>query len=136
MRKILILTHGQWGEALVESLTMILGKIEGCDVIPLKPENTFSEYFELVSNYCNTIEEESLILTDLQGGTTSNVALKIGVERNMHVICGLNAPILIEGITQLKFNNGFDVEQLVKVANDSTIDLTDKYKRVHQEKNE
>ena len=76
--KILLLTHGGWGEALTESLKMILGAIDCVHEIALKPSYTLPEYMGMVREYVETISPDSLILTDLFGGTPSNVAAAIG----------------------------------------------------------
>ena len=46
--KIVLLTHGGWGEALVGSLGMILGSIDCVHEIALKPSYTLPEYMGMV----------------------------------------------------------------------------------------
>ena len=76
--KILLLTHGGWGKALLKGASMILGKIDFVDEVALLPEMTLPEYMEKVKNVVEKMPEDSLILTDIFGGTTTNVAAKLG----------------------------------------------------------
>ncbi|MFV0380956.1 MAG: PTS sugar transporter subunit IIA [Breznakia sp.] len=121
--KILLLTHGGWGMQLVESLGMILGKVSCTHEIPLKAEYNFSEYYEKVLSYVNTISENSLILTDLFGGTTSNVAAKIGKDTGIKVLSGLSSPLLLEACSQLQFQGVIDFEAVLKVGEESCKDV-------------
>lgn len=106
--QILLLTHGGWGTALVESLKMIIGAVTFAYEIPLMPEMTFEEYYGKVNAYAETMPAHSLILTDVFGGTTTNVGAKIGREKGIKVFSGLNAPLLIEACTQIMFTGDCD----------------------------
>ena len=100
--EIVLLTHGGWGEALVRSLRMILGPIDCVHEIALEPSCTLSEYMEMVREYVDTISLDSIIITDLFGGTPSNVAAVIGNQAGIRVFCGLNAPMLLEACMELQ----------------------------------
>lgn len=121
-KKILLLTHGGWGMSLVKAVTMILGEVHVCEEIPLKAEYTFQEYYDLVNESTSKMAEGSLILTDLIGGSTTNVAARIGYEKNIKVITGLNAPLLIEACSQLQFQGELDYEALLEVGKGSCQD--------------
>lgn len=79
--QVLLLTHGGWGMGLVESTKMIIGAVDFVHEIPLTPEVTFSEYYLEVKNYVEKVPSNSIILTDLFGGTTTNVGAKVGKEK-------------------------------------------------------
>ena len=98
--QILLLTHGDWGKQLKESLSMILGKIEGVFDIALTANDTFNEFYEKVKQQVVTMPKGSLILTDFISGTTSNVAARLSLDYPIAVISGLNALLLIEAINR------------------------------------
>lgn len=123
--QILLLTHGGWGMALVDSIRMILGETDFVHEIPLLPEFTFADYYELVESFTKTLHPESLILTDVFGGTTTNVAAKLGRDYHFKVIAGLNAPLLIEVCSQLKFTGSYDFRQVLAAGQSSIMDVVE-----------
>ena len=121
--KIVLLTHGGWGESLVASLQMILGKIDCVHEIPLKPSYTLSEYMGMVREYVDTISADSLIITDLFGGTPSNVAAAIGNQTGIRVFCGLNAPMLLEACVELQGDGKLDFDAILNAGTDACKDV-------------
>ena len=96
---IVIVTHSQLGDALIEAAAFILGR---------KPEATVSVSVDLNENaekLRSQIEraikkvrqkEGVLILTDMFGGTPSNLSYSFLEEGQVEVISGVNLPILIK----------------------------------------
>lgn len=123
--KILLLTHGGWGKALLQGASMILGKIDGVEEVALLPEMTLPEYMEKVKNVVETMPEDSLILTDIFGGTTTNVAAKLGREYNIKVYSGLCAPMLIEACSGLAFVGNIDKEAVLEAGQGAVKDVID-----------
>lgn len=134
--QILLLTHGGWGMGLVESLKMIMGTVDFVHEIPLTPELTFGEYYERVEAFAAGLPEKSLILTDVFGGTTTNVGAKIGRDRNLKVISGLNAPLMIEACTQIMFTGVCDCDQVLKQGQASVMDVVAEIMRSLEKKEE
>jgi D-glucosaminate-specific PTS system IIA component len=100
--EILLLTHGGWGETLKEKITMIIGKIEGVSEVALNSVDTSDEFLERVENKVKMMPENSLIITDIVGGTTSNIALRLSQKYKIQILTGLNAMMLIEAIMRQK----------------------------------
>ena len=96
---IVIVTHSQLGDALIEAAAFILGR---------KPEATVSVSVDLNENaeklrsqieraIKNVRQEKGvLILTDMFGGTPSNLSYSFLEEGQVEVISGVNLPILIK----------------------------------------
>nr|WP_240940503.1 PTS mannose transporter subunit IIA [Enterococcus durans] len=65
-----------------------------------------SESFDLSKSVKQLIEEykgkELIILTDLFGGSVNNEFLQYIDQPNIHLIAGLNLPLLIEIVTQVE----------------------------------
>ncbi|MBP1042857.1 PTS sugar transporter subunit IIA [Vagococcus sp. BWB3-3] len=97
---ILILTHGGWGEHLLASIKMIVGAVEEVYEVPLAPEDNLNDYIERVDQRIKALtwSDQLLILTDIKGGTTSNVALRLSREYQILAISGLNTALLLEAI--------------------------------------
>jgi PTS system mannose-specific IIA component len=96
---IVIVTHSQLGDALIEAAEFILGS---------KPEATVAVSVDLKENaekLRNKIDlaikkvrqpNGVLILTDMFGGTPSNLSYSFLEEGKIEVISGVNLPILIK----------------------------------------
>lgn len=97
---ILILTHNGWGSELIASLKMIVGSIENVYEVPLYGAETLAEYIEKVKKQIQAVSwnKKLLIFTDIKGGTTSNVALRLSREYDLLIIAGLNAAMLLDAV--------------------------------------
>jgi len=102
---IVIVTHSQLGDALIEAAEFIIGK---------KPEATIAVSIDLNENaekLRGKIDkalkkvrqaEGVLILTDMFGGTPSNLSYSFLEEGKVEVISGVNLPILIKATSSRK----------------------------------
>ncbi|WP_340470854.1 PTS sugar transporter subunit IIA [Lacticaseibacillus paracasei] len=96
--KIILLTHKGWGGGLIKSMGMLVGKTINVIDIPLMPSETLVNYISLVKESSKDVNENTLVLTDIPGGTTSNVALRLTREYPWKIISGVNALMLVEAI--------------------------------------
>lgn len=111
-----VLNHGRFGEELIKSAELIVGKTENIHAVSLLSGMSIEEYYQAVRSYLLSLKGgEILILTDLYGGTPSNVGMMLQREFALHVLCGVNLPMLIELI--LKRNNDeCSIEELMDAA--------------------
>ncbi len=127
--KILLLTHGGWGMSLVKGIEMILGKVNCVHEIPLMPTYTLPEYMNMVQKYVNTISSDSIIITDILGGTPSNVAAAIGNRYNLKVFTGLNAPMLLEACSEMQNDGVINPENVLSAGQHACVDLVAEVKK-------
>ncbi len=99
--EILLLTHGDWGKYIIDAGKMIVGNVDRVSQISLNPADTFEEFYEKVENKVSEMKEGSLIITDIFGGTTTNVAAKLSLSYKINIISGLNAPLLFEALLNI-----------------------------------
>lgn len=102
---IVIVTHSQLGNALIEAAEFIIGK---------KPEALVSVSIDLsesadvlrakIAEGIKAVRSEDgvLILTDMFGGTPSNLSYSFLEEGHIEVISGVNLPILIQAVNTRK----------------------------------
>ena len=102
---IVIVTHGQLGKALIDAAEFVLGN---------RPNNLVSVSIDLTKNADKlrekisegivTVNEKTgiLILTDMFGGTPSNLSYSFLEEGQVEVISGVNLPILIKAVNTRK----------------------------------
>lgn len=122
--EILLLTHGGWGEHLIGSLKMIWGSTDRVSEIPLMAQYTFDEYFEKVRGKVAQMAEHSLIITDLFGGTTSNVSARLSRDYNIQVISGLNAPMLLEAMMSIdSLDDPHTLQRVIAVSQEGCKDV-------------
>ncbi|WP_066496314.1 PTS sugar transporter subunit IIA [Abyssisolibacter fermentans] len=122
--EILLLTHGGWGEKLIESMKMILGDTPRVSEIALTANETFQEFYEKVENKVSQLADNSVIMTDLYGGTTSNVSAKLSQLYKIRVISGLNAPMLLEAISSIdSLESEETIERIVSSAQNGCKDV-------------
>ena len=97
---ILILTHNGWGLELLKSVQMIVGEISNVHEVALNAEDSLPEYLERVKTQIEQLEwqENLLILTNIKGGTPSNVALRLSKDYKVVAISGLCASMLLEAV--------------------------------------
>lgn len=123
---LLLLTHGDWGRALVESAQTIAGKIHNTHTFPLEQDKAVSEYIEEIRAFAEQKKpDEVFLISDLRGGTTSNVAAVLCHRHDLYGVSGLSMDMLLladdlrehcETCSQL-------AEQLVESGKDKIINL-------------
>ena len=103
---VLIVTHKELAEALVSVMDLILGRQEGLVALSLDPaappEAARKEIKRAVAQLNNG--DGVLILTDMLGGTPSNLSLAFLQEGKVEVVTGVNLPMLMKlaGLRQSK----------------------------------
>lgn len=97
MTKLLLLTHGCWGEELLKCAELVVGKIHDAEAFGLEPEDALADYMEKIRTTIDESEgQDILLISDLNGGTTSNVAAVFSkTYENVHGLCGLGMEMLI-----------------------------------------
>ncbi len=95
---VLVICHGNLGQELVKTAEIIVGKLDQCLAISMDPKHTIEELKEIVGSHLKKVDDGDgvLILTDLFGGTPSNISLSFLQEGKVEVISGLNLPMLIK----------------------------------------
>ena len=112
MRKFLVASHGKLAEGILTSVEMIIGKCSNVDYVCITPKND-NEFLENKINSLLEEEDENdelIILTDVFGGSVSNACMKYTKRKNIHVITGINLPILLE---LLSFKGTEDTHELI-----------------------
>ena len=118
--EILLLTHGDWGKYIIDAGKMIVGNVDRVSQISLNPADTIEEFYEKVENKVSEMKEGSLIITDIFGGTTTNVAAKLSLSYKINIISGLNAPLLFEALLNIdSINEDSVLDSIVEEGRDS-----------------
>ena len=102
MTGILLVTHANLGCTLIETLEFILGKSHdnlSCVSINIQedPERLRKKIKKGISKV--RTDNGVIILTDMFGGTPSNLSYSFLEEGQIEVISGVNLPILLKAVT-------------------------------------
>ena len=102
---ILIVTHAQLGEALIEAAEFILGqRPEAIESISIDlSENAEKLRAKIVQGIKKVAGQNGvIILTDMFGGTPSNLSYSFLEEGRVEVLSGVNLPILVQAVNLRK----------------------------------
>jgi PTS system mannose-specific IIA component len=97
---ILIVTHGDFGRELLKSAELIVGKQEKVKTLSLKRGDNIESLYSSVNKDIGLLDdgEGVLVLTDLFGGSPSNVTAANMKETYFESLSGVNLPMLIEAL--------------------------------------
>ncbi len=129
--EILLLTHGDWGKYIIEAGEMIVGNVDCVSHIALNPADTFEEFYETVEKKISSMKEGSLVITDIFGGTTTNVAAKASLSYNINIISGLSAPLLFEALLNIdSIDEESTLDRIVEEGKDSCKNILKELKKM------
>lgn len=115
MVNVALLTHGQYGQGLVNAAEMISGRKDGLIAVPLWPDDTPETYLEKIrialAGFHGT-PDNTLLLVDLLGGTPGNMAARLVYERGFRCLTGANLPMLLEIISSDLYASCSDLDAL------------------------
>jgi len=94
---ILIISHSHIGKELLKATELILGQIEAAETISIikiiETETILKEITEKIKQLDNG--QGVIILTDMFGGTPSNLSLSFLQEGHVEVLTGVNLPMVV-----------------------------------------
>ncbi|WP_135080450.1 PTS sugar transporter subunit IIA [Terasakiella sp. SH-1] len=93
-----LVTHGRLADELIAALEHVVGPQENVSSVCIGPDDDMeqrrADILEQVSN-CDS-GEGVILLTDMFGGTPSNLAISTMDKANVEVIAGVNLPMLVK----------------------------------------
>ena len=100
MITVVVVTHGDFGEALLRAAEMIVGPQENVRAVALLPEESPAGFADKLDAALADLDgQDILLLIDLLGGTPCNVSSRKVLQSNVEVITGMNMAMLIEALT-------------------------------------
>ena len=95
---LVFVTHGRLAEEFRSALEHVVGPQEKLETISIGPDDDMEQrrkdILEAISNVSG--KDGVILLTDMFGGTPSNLAISIMENANVEVIAGINLPMLIK----------------------------------------
>jgi PTS system mannose-specific IIA component len=95
---LVIVTHGRLADAFREAVEHIVGPQEALATICIGPDDDMDARRQQILASVRDVNQGQgvLLLTDMFGGTPSNLALTALAEKGVEVIAGINLPLLVK----------------------------------------
>ena len=95
---LVLVTHGHLAQELVRALEHVVGAQKQVTAISIGPEDDMEERRREILNAVSDVDKGDgvVLLTDMFGGTPSNLAISIMDKAKVEVIAGVNLPMLIK----------------------------------------
>jgi len=94
----LVVTHGHLGQELVAAAEMIVGEISHIQAVSIGWHDDVNDARKDIEKRISEVEDGKgvIILTDMFGGTPSNIALSFHDPGKLDVVTGVNLPMIIK----------------------------------------
>lgn len=95
---IVVVTHGQLARALVAALEHVVGPQERVRTVCIEPDDDADQRRAEILRAIEAVDggRGVVVLTDMFGGTPSNLALAALERRGVEVLAGANLPMLVK----------------------------------------
>lgn len=95
---VVIVAHGKLAQAFKEALELIMGPQKNFKAVSIEAQNKVDLARERLKKAIEQVDqgEGVMILTDMFGGTPSNLSLSFLEEKKIEVLTGVNLPMLIK----------------------------------------
>lgn len=111
--KVLIATHGTYAQGIQSAASIILGNLDGVDVINAYVDDKslkdkINEYLEDKNG------EEVLVLTDMFGGSVNQALIPYIQTNSINLVTGVNLPCVLEILSKRDFIDTTIIEEIVE----------------------
>jgi mannose PTS system EIIA component len=104
---LVLVTHGRLAEEFVHALEHVVGRQEHMQAVSIGPDDKMEARRADIAAAVKSVDtgEGVIILTDMFGGTPSNLAISLLEEGHVEVVAGLNLPMLVKLVRVRKDSN-------------------------------
>ncbi len=95
---LVIVTHGALAREFVAAMEHVVGRQDRVETVCIGPDDDMEARRQDILDAVAKVEtgDGVIVLTDMFGGTPSNLAISILKEANVEVIAGVNLPLLVK----------------------------------------
>jgi PTS system mannose-specific IIA component len=113
----LVITHRRLAEEFIATAELIVGKIENCVGLSLDPDLPVGDLRQQIDQAMDKVNDGDgvIVLTDMFGGTPSNLSLSFLNYKGIEVVTGVNLPMLLK-LAQSR--EGHKVDELARIIKD------------------
>ena len=94
----LVITHQRLAEEFIATAELIVGEIENCVGLSLDPSLPVDDLRQQINQAMAKVNDGDgvIVLTDMFGGTPSNLSLSFLNQEGIEVVTGVNLPMLLK----------------------------------------
>jgi len=113
-----LVTHGRLAVEFRSALEHVVGPQKNCEAVCIGPDDDMEERRDDILAAVEKVDDGGgvIVLTDMFGGTPSNLAISVMQNRNLEVIAGVNLPMLVK---LARVRSEMDMRQSVREAQDA-----------------
>ena len=95
---IVLVTHGRLADELRSALEHVVGAQSQIEAIAIGPDDDITQRREQIIKSVHDVDtgEGVVVLTDMFGGTPSNLAISVMERGRIEVLAGVNLPMLVK----------------------------------------
>ena len=95
---LVIVTHGRLAEEFLSAMEHVVGRQRAVETVCIGAEDDMEQRRQDILGAVDRVDDGSgvILLTDMFGGTPSNLAISVMEQTRAEVIAGLNLPMLIK----------------------------------------
>ena len=95
---VIVVTHGALGQELINVAELVVGRQQALVTINIGPEDDIEQRRQEILSRVAELNSGAgvAVLTDMFGGTPSNLAISVMAPGAVEVIAGVNVPMLIK----------------------------------------
>jgi len=122
---VLIVSHGGFAEALISSLQLLVGKQQKIRGVSIWPKDQEKEIKDRIRQEIVKVNDGDgvVILTDVLGGTATNLSLSFLENEKVELVTGVNMPMLLTLSSYRKGRSLRGIGKLVKKSGRRSIIL-------------
>lgn len=98
---LVLVTHGQLAKEFLFALEHVVGPQKNIATICIDPDDDMKKHCEEILKCIRDLDDGSgvVLMTDMFGGTPSNLAISFMNQANVEVVAGVNLPMLIKFVS-------------------------------------
>jgi PTS system mannose-specific IIA component len=125
MIALVLVTHGRLAAEFVAALEHVVGEQEQVRAVCIGPDDDMEERRQDILNSVAEVDDGSgvVLLTDMFGGTPSNLAISVMDKAKVEVIAGVNLPMLIKLASVRRTETLISAVQLAREAGQKYINI-------------
>jgi len=122
---LLVITHCQLAKELLEAAEFIVGAIEAVEHVSIDASKDSKKLLEIIEKKMEALDQGQgvLVLTDMFGGTPSNLALSFLDRDTVEVVTGINLPMVIAVAHSREGQSLSEVANMAMIAGRRSISL-------------
>ena|SRR4030067_876555 len=115
---VLIVSHGGLAEALISEVQFLIGKLQKVKGVSIWPKESEKEIRDRIREKMKEVDDGDgvVILTDILGGTPTNICFDLLKEKAVEVVTGVNVPMLL---TLSSYQRGRSLEEICSLVKKS-----------------